>query len=82
MEGNDTFIKIDEIGKYFDLTKSFYTKWAFGSRILKAVDHVSFQIKKGETLGLVGELSDETVRRRLKETSCSPGADRVGVCPR
>ena len=34
------------------------------------------------TLGLVEELSDETVRRRLKETSCSPGAARAGVCPR
>jgi transposase len=34
------------------------------------------------SLGLVEELSDETVRRRLKETSCSPGASRAGVCPR
>jgi oligopeptide/dipeptide ABC transporter ATP-binding protein len=55
MEGNDSFIKIDEIGKYFDMTKSLYARWAFGARTLKAVDHVSFQIKKGETLGLVGE---------------------------
>jgi oligopeptide/dipeptide ABC transporter ATP-binding protein len=55
MEGNDSFIRIDEIGKYFDMTKSFYARWAFGARTLKAVDHVSFQIKKGQTLGLVGE---------------------------
>ena len=55
MEGNDFFIKIDEIGKYFEMTKSLYARWAFGARTLKAVDHVSFQIKKGETLGLVGE---------------------------
>lgn len=34
------------------------------------------------TLGVVGELSDETVRRRLKETNCSPGASRVGASPR
>ena len=54
-ETNDYFIKIEDIGKYFDMTKSFYTRWAFGARTLKAVDHVSFQIKKGETLGLVGE---------------------------
>jgi oligopeptide transport system ATP-binding protein len=54
-ETNDHFIKIEGIGKYFDMTKSFYTRWAFGARTLKAVDHVSFQIKKGETLGLVGE---------------------------
>ena len=31
-------------------------------------------------LGLVDELSDETVRRRLKETSFSRGASRVGAC--
>jgi oligopeptide/dipeptide ABC transporter ATP-binding protein len=55
METNDYFIKIEDIGKYFDMTKSFYTKWAFGARTLEAVDHVSFNIKKGETLGLVGE---------------------------
>ena len=55
METNDYFIKIEDIGKYFNMTKSFYSKWAFGARTLKAVDHVSFKIKKGETLGLVGE---------------------------
>jgi oligopeptide transport system ATP-binding protein len=55
METNDYFIKVEDIGKYFDMTKSFYTKWAFGARTLEAVDHVSFNIKKGETLGLVGE---------------------------
>jgi transposase len=31
------------------------------------------------TLGLVETLSDETVRRRLKETNCSPGGSSVGV---
>ena len=55
MEKNDLFMKIEDIGKYFDMTKSFYARWAFGAKTLKAVDHVSFQIKKGETLGLVGE---------------------------
>jgi hypothetical protein len=34
------------------------------------------------TLGLVEALSDETVRRRLKETNCNPGARSVGACPR
>lgn len=33
-------------------------------------------------LGLVEALSDETVRRRLKETICSPGGRSVGACPR
>jgi transposase len=33
------------------------------------------------TLGAVETRSDETVRRRLKETNCSPGGRSVGVCP-
>jgi oligopeptide/dipeptide ABC transporter ATP-binding protein len=55
MESDEYLIKVHEIGKYFDLTKSFISKFFAGGRILKAVDRVSFRIKKGETLGLVGE---------------------------
>lgn len=55
MESEEYLIKASEIGKYFDLTKSFVSKFVHGGRTLKAVDHVSLQIKKGETLGLVGE---------------------------
>jgi transposase len=34
------------------------------------------------TLGVVAALSDETVRRRLKETNCSLGARSAGASPR
>lgn len=33
------------------------------------------------TLGMVATLSDETVRRRLKETNCSPGGRSAGASP-
>ncbi len=33
------------------------------------------------TLGVVEALSDETVRRRLKETNCNPGGRSVGASP-
>jgi transposase len=33
-------------------------------------------------LGVVESLSDETVRRLLKQTSSSRGSSRVGVCPK
>jgi transposase len=31
-------------------------------------------------LGVIESVSDETVRRRLKQTSSNPGSSRVGVC--
>ena len=42
----DNLIEIVELKKYFQVGKN---------ATLKAVDNVSFNIKKGETLGLVGE---------------------------
>lgn len=42
----ETLVQVKNLKKYFNVGKG---------RILKAVDDVSFDIKKGETLGLVGE---------------------------
>ena len=41
----DPILKVDDLCQYF----------AMGKRELRAVDHVSFDIKKGEIFGLVGE---------------------------
>jgi ABC-type oligopeptide transport system ATPase subunit len=43
--GNETMIEVKHLKKYF--------KTAYG--MLHAVDDVSFEIKKGQTLGVVGE---------------------------
>ena len=43
---NETILEVKNLKKYFDLGKG---------RVLKAVDNVTFSIKKGETFGLVGE---------------------------
>lgn len=42
---NDNFVQVSDLKKYFYL----------GKTVLKAVDGVSFDIKRGETFGLVGE---------------------------
>ena len=55
MATEEYLLTVGGIGKYFDLTKGIFSKLIHGKRILKAVDHVSFRIRKGGTLGLVGE---------------------------
>jgi oligopeptide transport system ATP-binding protein len=47
---NKTLIEVNHLKKYFDINVGL-----FKNKPLKAVDDVSFSIKKGETLGLVGE---------------------------
>lgn len=47
---NENLIEVKGLKKYFDINVGL-----FKSKPLKAVDDVSFSIKRGETLGLVGE---------------------------
>jgi oligopeptide transport system ATP-binding protein len=55
MEANGYLLKAENLGKYFDVSKGVVSRMFYGRRLLKAVDKISFRIKKGETLGLVGE---------------------------
>ncbi len=45
-----TLVEVKNLKQYFDINMGF-----FKTKPLKAVDDISFTIKKGETLGLVGE---------------------------
>ena len=51
-ETAETLVKVQNLKKHFTLKKSFFGK---SLSSVKAVDDVSFEIKKGSTLGLVGE---------------------------
>ena len=47
----ENILEVRDLCKYFDITRGAFSK----KQILKAVDNVSFDVKKGETFGLVGE---------------------------
>jgi oligopeptide transport system ATP-binding protein len=49
-EEKRTLVEVQHLKEYFDINMGM-----FKTRPLKAVDDISFKIKKGETLGLVGE---------------------------
>ncbi len=55
MESDIDFLRVKDLGKYFEVSRGFVSKIFYGSRTLKAVDRVNLKIRKGETLGLVGE---------------------------
>ncbi len=50
MTNNQPLVEVKNLKEYFNISTG-----VFSSKPLKAVDDVSFAIKKGETLGLVGE---------------------------
>ena len=59
---DEILLEVKNLKKYFDISTG-----AFTSKPLKAVDDVSFYIKRGETLGLVGEsgCGKTTARRTI-----------------
>ena len=53
MKNNNILIDVKNLKMYFPVVEGIIRKKEIGK--VKAVDVVSFYIKKGETLGLVGE---------------------------
>ncbi|MBU5316458.1 dipeptide ABC transporter ATP-binding protein [Clostridium bornimense] len=50
-KNNDIVLEVQDLCKYFTAKKGFLSKKSY----VKAVDRVSFTLRRGETLGLVGE---------------------------
>ncbi len=53
MANNDVVIRVQNLKKYFPINKGFLIKKHVAD--VKAVDDVSFEVKRGETFALVGE---------------------------
>ena len=53
MSENGTLIKVDKMTKHFPITRGIVVQREIGA--VQAVDQVTFNIRRGETLGLVGE---------------------------
>jgi len=49
----DELLIVDEVKKYFPITRGIIFQKQIGA--VQAVDGVSFSVKQGETLGIVGE---------------------------
>jgi oligopeptide transport system ATP-binding protein len=61
----ETLLRVEDLVKYYPLRKGVVVRREYGS--VKAVDGVSFDVRSGETLGLVGEsgCGKSTVARTL-----------------
>jgi oligopeptide transport system ATP-binding protein len=53
MTDNNVLVKVENLVKHFPITRGIIVQRQIGA--VRAVDGVSFEIKEGETLGLVGE---------------------------
>ncbi|MEJ2012120.1 MAG: dipeptide ABC transporter ATP-binding protein [Anaerolineales bacterium] len=53
MTDNQTLIRVEKLTKHFPITRGILIQREVGA--VQAVDNVSFDIRRGETLGLVGE---------------------------
>lgn len=51
-DNSEYILEVNNLKKYFPIEKNFFGKPV---RFLKAVDNVSFKVKKGTTIGIIGE---------------------------
>ena len=82
MVDNNVLLRVDNLVKYFPIMRGIFQKQVGAVR---AVDGVSFEVKRGETLGLVGEsgcgksTAGRTILQLYRATSGSVNFDGVDL---
>jgi len=76
---DELIIQVEGLKKYFPIKQGFFTTILSGEGAnVKAVDDISFFVKKGEVLGLVGESgSGKTTTGRLVLKLAEPTAGTI-----
>lgn len=75
---SDYFLEVNNLTKYFMLNDDMVSRMTGKTRTLKAVDDISFFVKEGETLGLVGESGcGKSTTARLITRLVEPSAGEV-----
>ncbi len=73
-------LAVDNLAKHFKLSNDPVSRMLGRTRTLKAVDDISFQLARGETLGLVGELGcGKSTTGRLITRLIEPTSGRVSL---
>ncbi len=77
VEKGETLVEVRNLKKYFPVTEGIFIRRTVGN--VKAVDDVSFTIRKGETLGLVGEsgCGKTTTGRCILQLECPTAGEIV-----
>lgn len=79
LEGDDSIIAAENLKKYFPIKRGFFETLVSRTDVfVRAVDGISFRMKKGEIFGLVGESgSGKTTTGRLLLRLASPTEGKV-----